>query len=165
MKLFTITVALILLTSLPAFSQAISFGIGADVTFPLDALKDKVETGYGGTALAKFGLIPMLDLTGGVEYLKFTSKSITVNGVTGDGSADAWGILVGGRFSFIPMFYVGLETGTYSFTTDIPGSSEKITHGVLIPMVGGSLGPLDVSARYVSAGDDTFWGLRGMFWL
>jgi hypothetical protein len=165
MKILTVIFALILLASLPAFSQGLSLGIGADVSFPLDQLADKVQTGYGATGLVKFGLIPLIDLTGGVEYLKFTTKSITVNGVTGDASADAWGVIIGGRVNIIPLLYAGLEVGTYSFTTSLPGSTEKVTHGVIIPMVGGKLGPLDLSARYVPAGTDSFWGLRGMFWL
>jgi len=165
MKILSTIFALILLASIPAFSQAISFGIGANVVFPLEELKNKVETGYGATVLAKFGLIPLIDLTGGVEYLKFTGKSITVNGVTGDASANAWGILIGGRVNILPAIYAGLEVGSYSFATEIPGSTENITHGVWVPMAGAKLGPLDISARYVAAEDDTFWGLRGMFWL
>ena len=165
MKILSVTFALILLASVPAFSQAFSLGVGANVVFPLDALKDKVETGYGATALAKFGLIPLIDLTGGAEYLIFSSKTITVNGQSGEAKANAWGILLGGRVNLIPALYAGLEVGTYSFTTEIPGSTETIAHGIIEPLVGAKLGPLDVSARYVSAGDDSFWGLRGMFWL
>ena len=165
MKPFFLTFAFLLLASIPVFPQAISIGIGADVTFPLEQLKDKVETGYGATALLKFGLIPLIDLTGGAEYLVFTSKPVTVNGVSGDASGNTWGIIIGGRVNIIPALYAGLETGSYSFTSKIPGSEETITHGVLAPMVGANLGPLDLAARYVSAGDHTFWGLRGMFWL
>jgi hypothetical protein len=32
-------------------------------------------------------------------------------------------------------------------------------------MVGVKLGMFDFCARYVWAGDDSFWGLRGLIWL
>jgi len=162
MKVLTLTFALVVLLSASASSQVISFGLGADVTFPSADLKDNVATGYGGTALAKFGLIPLVDLTGGIEYIKFTSKDLTA-GQTGTGSA--FGILVGGRMSILAIGYFGAETGTYSFTTTIEGSDNSYTKGFFAPMVGVKLSMFDLSARYISAGNDSFWGLRGLLWL
>jgi ABC-type transport system involved in cytochrome c biogenesis permease subunit len=164
MKLLSLVFALIMLGAVSASAQVLSFGIGADVTFPTAELQDNVATGYGGTALAKFGLLPIVDLTGGVEYIKFTDKSITVDNLTEEGSGSAFGILVGGRLNFLVVGYVGLETGTYSFTKKVAGDEEKITRGFVAPLAGVKLGMFDLGARYVSAGDDSFWGLRGMIW-
>jgi hypothetical protein len=164
MKLLSLAFALIILVPVPAFSQVISFGLGGDITFPSAELKDNVSTGYGATALARFGLLPILDLTGGLEYIKFTDKSITVNNLPAEGTGSAFGILVGGRVNFLVVGYVGAETGTYSFMKKVAGDEEKITRGVFAPMAGVKLGMFDFCARYVSAGDDTFWGLRGLIW-
>lgn len=165
MKVLCLTVALIMFGFVSASAQAVSFGIGADLTFPSAELKNNVATGYGGTALVKFGLIPIVDLTGGVEYIKFTDKSITVNSLPEEGTGSAFGILVGGRLNMLVVMYVGLETGTYSFTKKIAGNDENITRGILAPSLGVKLGMFDFCARYVSASDDSFWGLRALIWL
>ncbi len=162
MKLLPLTFALLLLASVSASAQAISFGLGANVTFPSAELKDNVATGYGATALVKFGLLPLVDLTGGIEYVKFTSKDLTA-GQSGTGSA--FGILVGGRMSILAVGYFGAETGTYSFTTTIEGSDNSYTKGFFAPMVGVKFSMFDFGARYVSAGNDSFWVLRGLVWL
>ena len=164
MKLLSLVFALAMLAPVPASTQVISFGLGADVTFPSAELKDNVATGYGATALARFGVLPIVDLTGGVEYVKFTNKSITVDNLSAEGTGSAFGILVGGRVNFLVVGYVGAETGTYSFTKKVADNEEKITRGVFAPMAGVKLGMFDFCARYVSAGDDTFWGLRGLIW-
>ncbi len=147
----------------PKGVKAFSFGIGADVTFPASELKNDVATGYGATALVRFDLLPIVDLTGGVEYLKFGSKTTTVNNVSEESKASAWGFLIGGRVNIL-MLYGGVETGAYSFSKTIAGKDESVTRGILVPMVGVELGPFDLSGRYVSAGDDSFWGLRGLIW-
>lgn len=167
LKILTLTFTfgfLGILASTPAFSQAVSFGVGADVTFPQEDLEELVSTGYGATGLAKIGIIPIVDLTGGVEYIKFTDKSITVNNVTEEGTGSAFGILVGGRLNFLVFAYVGAEGGTYSFTKKVAGSEQNVTRGVFVPQLGVKLGMFDLSARYISAAEDSFWGLRGLIW-
>ncbi len=164
MKLFAFVLALALLCPMSASSQALSFGVGADVTFPQEDLGNFVSTGYGATGLVKFGLLPIVDLTGGVEYIKFTDEPVTVNNITEEGSASAFGILVGGRLNFLVFAYVGAEGGTYSFTKTVGGTEQNITRGTFVPQVGVTLGMFDLSARYISAGEDSFWGLRGMLW-
>ncbi len=91
MKLLSLSFAILMLASVSASSQVISFGLGANLTFPSAELKDNVATGYGGTALAKFGLLPLVDLTGGIEYVKFTDKDITVGTITESGTGSAFG--------------------------------------------------------------------------
>ena len=165
MKILVLFVMVLSLASTTASSQIVSFGLGADLTFPSAELKNNVATGYGGTALAKFGLLPLVDLTGGVEYIKFTDKDITVGSLTESGTGSAFGLLVGGRMSVLAIGYFGAETGTYSFTKNVAGSESNYTKGFFAPMVGVKLGMFDLCGRYVSAGDDSFWGLRGLIWL
>ena len=165
MKTILIAFVFIFLTAGAALSQVITFGVGADVTFPTADFQNLVSTGYGATALAKFGILPIVDLTGGVEYLSFSGKSITVDNQTGDATSSAIGVVLGGRVNFLVMCYAGLEGGTYSFTTKFPGMEDnKITYGFYSPMVGVKLAAFDLAARYVVAGESKFWGLRGMIW-
>jgi hypothetical protein len=162
----TILAVLLALAISPiATAQVVSFGIGADLTFPSADLKDNVSTGYGGTALAKFGLLPIVDLTAGVEYLKFTDKEITVDDLPKEGNGSALGFILGGRVSILAVAYLGAEVGSYSFTKKMADQESKITRGAIAPMVGLKLGMFDLNGRYVSASDDSFWALRGMIWL
>ena len=165
MRTIALAVLVLFMGTTLATAQVVSFGIGADLSFPSADLKDNVATGYGVTGLAKFGLIPIVDLTAGVEYLKFTDKEITINNLPEEGSGSAFGIIVGGRVSLLVVAYLGAEFGSYTFTKNIAGSKSDITRGVFAPMVGVNLGMFDLSARYVAASDDSFWGLRGMIWL
>ncbi len=165
MKLVVLGTLLLVLAALPASAQVVSFGIGADLTFPSADLKDNVATGYGATGLAKFGLLPIVDLTAGLEYIKFTDKDITVANLTETGTGSAFGVLVGGRVNFLVIAYGGVEVGTYSFTKKIGTDESKFTRGVIAPMLGVKLGMFDLCARYISAGNDSFWGLRGLIWL
>jgi hypothetical protein len=164
----TLALALFLCLLFPAASRAqlgFSTGLGVNVSFPSADLNDLVATGIGGTALVKFGLIPLIDLTGGVEYVKFTGKDITVASVTGTGEGSALGFLVGGRFNLLPLLYGGLETGTYTFKKEFSaGGEDEITRGFFAPMIGANFGMFDANVRYVSASDDSFWSLRGMVW-
>ena len=120
--------------------------------------------------MVKFGLIPLLDLTGGLEYIKFTSKDFTIGTTTYSGEASAWGYFVGGRMTILPpVLYAGLELGGYSFSSEVsapnlPTSEPSNTEFFYAPMVGGNLGPIDANLRYVVADGSNFWSLRGMFW-
>jgi hypothetical protein len=168
-----VLILLVLLVLIPgaAFSQlGLKFGIGANVTFPAADLSDAVATGFGGTAMVKFGLIPLIDLTGGVEYIKFTSKDIPAGTATAESEGNAWGYFVGGRVNIIPpLLYGGLELGGYSFNSEVTIPSLPTTEGsntefFYAPMVGTQLGPIDANLRYVVAGGSNFVSLRGMFW-
>jgi hypothetical protein len=163
MKVVVLVFSLITLLSVTASSQVLSFGLGADVTFPSADLKDNVATGYGMTGLVRFGLLPIVDLTGGLEYTKFTSKTLA-GGVPS--ASTAFGVLVGGRVSVFVIGYVGAETGSYTFTPSVNGeSADSYTKGFIAPMVGVKFTIFDLGARYVSAGNDSFWALRGLVWL
>ena len=165
MKRTLILFVLLFLIPCAAFSQ-LKFGIGANASFPAGDLGDAVATGFGGTAMVKFGLIPLIDLTGGIEYIKFTGKDIA----GGESDASAWGYLVGGRVNIIPpLLYGGLELGAYSFNTEfsapnLPTQEESNTEFSYAPMVGSQLGPIDANLRYVVNNGSDFVSLRAMFW-
>jgi len=158
----------LLLTIVPAMSFAqigTSFGVGVNAAFPSSDFGDFVATGYGAEGMVKFGLVPLIDVTGGLEYIKFTSKDLTIATVTGEGDGSAWGWMIGGRVNVAPFIYGGLEFGSYTFSTTVFNVDYDVTHGFVAPLVGVSFSPFDVSARYVAAGNDqSFWGIRGMVW-
>jgi hypothetical protein len=161
------------LVLIPASSSAqlgIKWGIGANVAIPSADLGDFVATGFGGTGMVKFGLIPIIDVTAGLEYVKFTGKDITQGSLTGEGEGNAWGYIVGGRISVLPpLLYAGLETGAYTFTAEftapsVPSTDNSDTKFFVGPMVGVNLGMLDANLRYVWADGNDFASLRGMIW-
>ena len=165
-RLLILLVILILVPAAAFSALGLQFGVGVNVTFPSSDLGDFVSTGFGGTGMVKFGLIPLIDLTGGIEYIKFTSKEVP----GGEGEANAWGYFVGGRVNILPpALYGGLELGGYSFTTELmipslPSSEESNTEFFYAPMAGVNLGPIDANLRYVVADGFNFVSLRGMFW-
>jgi hypothetical protein len=161
-----------LVVFVPALSFAqlgISWGIGPNVTFPASDLGDAAATGFGGTGLVKLGLIPIVDVTAGIEYVKFGGKDITTPLGTGENEINAWGYLVGGRVSVFPMIYAGLETGAYTFSSEFtipsgPSGDESATKFFFSPMVGVNISMFDANLRYVIADGNDFVSLRGMVW-
>ncbi|MDH4069656.1 MAG: hypothetical protein OEV30_04475 [Ignavibacteria bacterium] len=166
MKRFVLLVAVAFLVSPPAFSQlGISWGLGANLAFPSSDLDNIAATGYGGTGLVKFGLIPLVDLTGGIEYINMGTK----DAAGGEFCTHAWGYMVGGRVNLLVIAYGGLELGAYSFSTkftapSVPDTDATNTEFFFAPMVGVSLGMLDVGLRYVVADNSDFFSVRAMAW-
>ena len=167
MKYFAlIAVALLLCSGLSYAQPGISWGLGANVSFPSSDLGDQASTGYGGTGLVKFGLIPLIDITGGIEYVSFTTKDL---GQGGESSAHAWGYMVGGRVNLFVIAYGGVELGGYSFSTkvevpNIPSAEGTNTEFFYAPMIGVNLGMFDAGVRYVVANSLNFVSIRGMIW-
>jgi hypothetical protein len=170
MKRFILLVALLAILPAAAYSQlGLKWGIGANVTFPSADLGDFVATGFGGTGMVKIGIIPIIDVTAGLEYVKFTGKDITQGGLTGEAEANAWGYIVGGRLSIFPTLYAGLETGAYTFSSEftapsVPSVDDSETKFFVGPMLGANLGMFDANLRYVWADGNDFLSLRGMVW-
>jgi hypothetical protein len=166
MKHVAFLIFLLTILSTLSFAQVgTSFGVGVNAAFPASDFGDFVATGYGAEGMVKFGLVPLIDVTGGLEYIKFTSKDLTIATVTGEGDGSAWGWMIGGRVNVAPFIYGGLEFGSYTFNTTILNVDYDVTHGFIAPLVGVSISPFDISARYVAAGSDqSFVSLRGMVW-
>ena len=146
----------------PAMAQlGISFGLAGSFASPTGDWSNGVGSGIGGAALVKFGLLPIIDLTGSIDYISFTEKDAA--GVKS--SASTWGVNVGGRFSVLPMIYAGLELGTYPLTVKVGGQSRDTeTKSAFAPIVGARFSQLDGSVRYVFMKDANFLGLRVGIW-
>jgi len=161
-----LAIALLLWSSSSIAQPGFSWGVGANVSFPSSDLGDLASTGYGGEAMVKFGLIPLLDLTGAVEYISFSKADV---GMNVESSASAWGYMVGARMNVLVIAYAGLELGGYSFSTtleapslpDADGSTSQI---FLAPLVGVKLGMFDAGVRYVFADNLNFVSVRAMIW-
>ena len=165
MKQFVLLIFILTIIPAMSFSQiGTSIGVGANLSFPAADFGDLVATGYGVTGMVKFGLVPLIDVTGGLEYIKFSSKDLTIATVTGEADGSAWGWMIGGRVNVAPFVYGGLELGTYTFNTTVLSIDSDVTRGFVGPLVGVAFSPFDVSARYVASGDFSFWNLRGMVW-
>jgi hypothetical protein len=159
--LFLIVLALCI--QIPASAQlGVSFGIAASLASPTGDFADAAGSGIGGAALLKFGLLPIIDLTGSVDYISFAEKE------TGQiqTSASTWGINIGGRLNVLPMIFGGLEVGTYRLTPKVNGESQDSeTKSAFAPIVGVQLGQLEGSVRYVVMKDANFFGARLGLWL
>jgi hypothetical protein len=142
----------------------VSLGVGGSFNTPAGDFADQAAAGWGGMAGVKIG-VPIIDVTGAVEYLDFGAKDITT-GTTGD--ASMWGFTAGGRFALFPMVYAGAEIGTFNVTrTTTIGSQEtkgEITYGAYGPIVGLNLLGFDLNARYMVMDKATFTSFRLIYW-
>ena len=142
----------------------VSLGVGASFNTPAGDFADQAKAGWGGMAGVKIG-IPVIDVTGAVEYIDFGEKDIAT-GTTGE--ASMWGFTAGGRFALFPMIYAGAEIGTFSVTrTTTIGSQEStgdITYGAYGPIVGLNLLGFDLNGRYMVMDQATFTSIRLIYW-
>jgi hypothetical protein len=142
----------------------VSLGVGASFNTPAGDFADQVKAGWGGMAGVKIG-IPLIDVTGAVEYIDFGEKEI-IAGTTSD--ASMWGFTAGGRFTLFPMVYAGAEIGTFKVTrTTTIGSQETqgdITYGAYGPILGLNLLGFDLNARYMVMDQATFTSIRLIYW-
>jgi hypothetical protein len=157
MRRLTLLIAVITLVAAAASAQlGLKFGVGASYNTPAGDLSDRADAGWGGSVQAKLG-IPIVTLTGAVEYLSFGEKNIT----GGTSSAQMWGFNVGGRFTLFPFLYAGAEIGTTIGTTENKGS---ITRGSAAPIIGVEFLGFDVNARYVFIDKTEFTAIRATYW-
>lgn len=156
------------LLMLPALATAgilgpISLGIGGSLNTPAGDFSDQASTGWGAMAGVKLG-VPIVDITGIVEYLSFGEKDVT----GGTLEASMWGFAAGGRITLFPMVYGGLEVGTYTVTrnNNLGGqeSEGKISYGSWAPIVGVNVAGFDFNARYVVMDKASFTSLRAAYW-
>jgi hypothetical protein len=141
----------------------LKFGAGATYNTPAGDFADRAGAGWGGSVQAKLG-IPIITLTGAVEYLDFGDQDIT----GGKSTSQLWGLNVGGRFSLFPFLYAGAEIGTYqeSTTTTIGNVENKgsIARGSAAPIIGVEFLGFDVNARYVFIDKTEFTTIRATYW-
>jgi len=162
MRISFFIILLVLLVPLSANAQlGVSFGVAASLASPSGDFGNAVGNGIGGAALVKFGLLPIIDLTAGVDYISFAEKETAGF----KSSATAWGVNVGGRVSLLPFIFGGLEIGTYSVTPKVNGQSgDSNTKSAFAPIVGVRFSQLEGSVRYVARSDANFVGARIGLW-
>jgi len=166
MKKLVLILPFLLFVTNAASAQMIDFGVGAELGIPLTTdFKDVAGTAFGGTVMAKMDL-PIVTVTGSVDYLSFGEKDLLVAKT----SSSMWGINVGGRLSLLPLIYLGAEAGTYIISskvqlTGLPEEKTSDTKFAFAPLVGFSLWKLHVDARYVIIQDSNMGVIRAMLFL
>lgn len=155
MKKFLLPALFILSFSTFSNAQSISSGIAFTAVTPAGNFADAVGTGYGGVFMAKIGL-PIVDVTGSVEYLNFSEKE---NGLV-KVSSYMWSINAGARISVLPFISAGAELGNYwiTVTSNTPtGESDATENKVgFTPLVAASFTMFEVSLRYAILSDASF---------
>ncbi len=165
MRTFLFLIVLLLLVNRPAAAQTgvslFSFGVAASLASPTGDFGNAVGNGVGGAALIKFGLLPVIDLTGSIDYISFAEKD---NGGVKT-SASTWGFDVGGRISVFPFVFGGLELGSYVLSEKVNGKSlDSQTKSAFAPIIGVRISQLEGSVRYVARSDANFFGARVGLW-
>ena len=166
MRYLTLVAAVLLIPGM-AFSgilgDMVSLGVGASFNTPTGDFGDNAASGWGGMAGVKIG-IPIIDITGAVEYMSFGEKEFT----GGKSEASMLGFTAGGRFTLIPLIYAGLEVGSFNVkSTTTCGSQESkgdVTYGAYGPIVGLNFAGFDLNARYMLVNDANFTSIRLIYW-
>lgn len=139
-------------------AQFLSSGIAVTAITPVGNFSDAVGTGYGGVFMAKFGL-PMVDITGSVEYLRFSEKEVGNINI----SSSMWSINAGARIGIFPLVSAGAELGNYWVTISSKnGTTADATENkvAFTPLIAVSISILEASLRYTIISDASFFSLR-----
>ncbi len=140
-------------------AQFLKSGIAVTAVTPVGNFADAVGTGYGGVFMAKIGL-PIVDVTGSVEYLNFSEKE---NGPVKI-SSYMWSINAGARISVLPFISAGAELGNYwiTVTTNTTNGESDATENkvAFTPLVAANFTMFEVSLRYAILSDASFFALR-----
>jgi len=159
MKKLLLTVFLIISLVNVNKAQFLESGIAVTMVTPVGDFSESVGTGFGGVFMAKFGL-PILDITGSVEYLRFSEKeegSIK-------SSSNMWSINAGARISVFPFISAGAEIGNYWITVTAKngnGESDNTeTKIAFTPLIAIQISILEGSIRYSIIKDASFISFR-----
>jgi len=159
MKKLLLTVFLIISLVNVNKAQFLESGIAVTMVTPVGDFSESVGTGYGGVVMAKFGL-PILDITGSVEYLRFSEKekgSIK-------SSSNMWSINAGARISVFPFISAGAEIGNYWITVTTENATgehdETVNKIAITPLVAAQISILEASLRYALIDNASFFSIR-----
>lgn len=140
-------------------AQSISSGIAATAVTPVGNFSDAVGTGYGGVFMAKLGL-PLLDVTGSVEYLSFSEKEAGNLKL----SSTMWSINAGARISVFLFVSAGAEVGNYWVTVTADDGTNKNDNTEnkvsFTPLILAQIGMFEGSIRYSIIEDASFFSIR-----
>jgi hypothetical protein len=159
MKTIQLVALLIIFLVTISDAQSIQSGIAVTAVTPVGNFSNAVGTGYGGVFMAKLGL-PLLDVTGSVEYLSFSEKE------TGNLklSSTMWGINAGARLGVFLFISVGAEIGNYwvtvktdDGTNQIDNTENKIS---FTPLISAQISMFEGSIRYSIIEDARFFSIR-----
>ncbi len=159
MKKFLVTLFLIVSLVSITNAQFLESGIAVTLVSPVGNFSDAVGTGYGGVFMAKFGL-PILDITGSIEYLRFAENEIANSKI----SSTMWSINAGARMSVFPFISAGAELGNYWITVttdDGTGESDNAINKIAFtPLIAAQISILEASIRYALIKDASFFSIR-----
>jgi len=161
MKKFQYIIFLIVFLVSVSNAQSLETGIGVSLTTPAGNLsKNSVGTGYGGTFMVKIG-VPILDITGSIEYIRFSEKEVADI----KWSSDMWSVNAGARISVLPFLSAGAEIGNYwiTVTGDIIGGDKRdfpFTKFAITPLIAAQFGVFEASLRYAIISDAATRGAK-----
>ena len=159
MKKFVFIISLLISFICTSNAQSIESGLAAAAVTPSGNFSDLVGTGYGGVFMAKLG-VPLLDVTGSVEYLNFSEKDVANLKY----SSYMWGINAGARISIFPYISAGAELGNYWITVTTDNGSNKNTSTenkiAFTPLIAANIGVFEGSIRYAIISDASFISIR-----
>jgi hypothetical protein len=160
-KMKTAGLFFLLLFSLSGLSNAqfLKSGVAVTAVTPVGNFSDIVNPGYGGVFMAKLGFIAV-DITGSVEYLRFSEKEVQNNDI----SSTMWSVNAGARIGIFPMISAGAELGNFWITTTIKndnGETDNSDNKIgFTPLIAVNIGMLEASLRYSIISDAGFFSLR-----
>jgi len=159
MKKFQYIIFLIIFSVGVSNAQSLETGIGVSLNTPAGNFSDLVGTGYGGTFMVKIG-VPILDITGSIEYIRFSEKEVGTLKL----SSAMWGINAGARVSVFPFISAGAEVGNYWVTvTTKSGNNEsdgKENKIAFTPLIAANFSMFEASIRYAIISDASFISIR-----
>jgi hypothetical protein len=159
MKKSVYTFFLIISFVIASNAQSIKSGIAVTAVTPAGNFSDLVSTGYGGAFMVKIG-IPVIDVTGSVEYLKFSEKEVGPLKL----SSAMWSINAGARISVFPFISAGAEVGNYWVTVTTKSGSNEIDSKenkiAFTPLIAANFSMFEASIRYAIISDASFISIR-----
>ncbi|OGU27707.1 MAG: hypothetical protein A2057_02545 [Ignavibacteria bacterium GWA2_35_9] len=159
MKRFQYIIILIIFLASISKAQSIESGIGVSLNTPAGNFSNVVGTGYGGAFMAKLGL-PLIDVTGSVEYINFSEKDVANLKY----SSYMWSINAGARISVFPFISAGAEIGNYWITVTADNGTVKGDNTenkvAFTPLIAAQIGMFEASLRYSLISDASFISIR-----
>jgi hypothetical protein len=159
MKKFQYIIFLIVFLVSVSNAQSLQTGIGVSLNTPAGNFSDVVGTGYGGTFMVKIG-VPILDITGSIEYIRFSEKEVG----NFKFSSAMWSVNAGARISVFPFLSAGAEIGNYWITLTADNGIVKGDNTenkfAFTPLIAAQFSMFEASLRYAIISDASFISIR-----
>ena len=159
MKKFQYIIFLIVFLVGVSNAQSLQTGIGVSLNTPAGNFSDVVGTGYGGAFMVKIG-VPILDITGSIEYIRFSEKEVANLKL----SSAMWSVNAGARISVFPFLSAGAEIGNYWITVTADNGIVKGDNTenkfAFTPLIAAQFSMFEASLRYAIISDASFISIR-----